>query len=392
MSKEARIQSLDGIRGAAALWVFATHATYAGLLPPILNFRGAGRGGVVLFFFLSAYLLSGPFLRNPRTGLTWQSWATYWVRRFFRIVPLYYLVLIALFLVGASPFNALTSSDRSLPSLLIQHLSFQKGLSVFWTIIVEVRFYVVLPFLIMLMAAVRRTLKAGRLLLLLIGFLWIMCVAFGVIEQGTLRTLGIDKHAPIFITGLMTAFLACDGRFDSNDRKMKILYECLAWLSGIGFICLAIPALYYALTLGHSIAAFSASSPVYEAFWNERIPWIGLVLAVFFFSYPRGVGLMRRCLCWVALTWVGRISYGFYLIHLSVIGGFERMPLPAGLRPILILGTSLGVCWLLYKVLEQPLIALGHRLTAKYIDAGNGQKRDSLRNEHVAPLLSRVSE
>jgi len=391
MTKEVRIQSLDGIRGAAALWVFAAHATYAGLLPPILNFRGAGRGGVVLFFFLSAYLLSGPFLHNPQTGLTWQSWAKYWVRRFFRIVPLYYFVLIALFLMNASPFNALTSSEPSLSSLLIQHLSFQKGLSVFWTIIVEVRFYVVLPFLIMFMAIVRKTLKAGRLLLLLMGFLWIIGVAFGVIEQGLLRTLGVDKHAPIFITGLMTAFVSSNNRFDSTERKIKLLHECLAWLSGIGFICLAIPALYYAVTLGHSISAFSASSPVYEAFWDERIPWIGLVLAVFFFSYPRGVGWMNQCLCWVALTWVGRISYGFYLIHATVIGGFERMPLPVGLRQILVLGTSLGLSWLLYIMLEQPLIACGRKITAKYID-GKGQKRDSLRSEHVVSLLSRSTE
>ena len=56
VSGGARDYSLDGIRAIAALWVFATHATYLNLMPPILNFRGAGRAGVVLFFFLSAFL------------------------------------------------------------------------------------------------------------------------------------------------------------------------------------------------------------------------------------------------------------------------------------------------------------------------------------------------
>ncbi len=188
VTRGARDYSLDGVRAVAALWVFAAHATYLNLMPSILNFRGAGRAGVVLFFFLSAFLISGPFFHDPRKALTWQAWTTYGLRRLFRIVPLYFAVLLALFCADIEPLNRSTLSANA--HLLARHLTFQKGLSVFWTIIVEMRFYVVLPLLLIVSALVLEKLKNGRFVLMLTGCLWIAGVVTGVIQHGYLRQSG----------------------------------------------------------------------------------------------------------------------------------------------------------------------------------------------------------
>lgn len=366
-----RDNALDGIRALAVLFVFGAHATYSHLLPPILNFRGAGRAGVVLFFFLSAFLISGPFFREPRKALTWQAWPAYGSRRLFRIVPLYFLALIALFLLGLAPLNNPSWSENT--HLLAQHLTFQKGFSVFWTIIVEMRFYVVLPILLILSAVVLAKLKNGGVVLILLAGFWIVGVATGVIQDGYLRTLGVDKHAPVFIAGILTALLFHTLKTDAHNRTSKILFECLAWASAIAFVCLSVPAVYYAIEQGSSISGYAETrSPVLEAFWDARIPWIGLVLGLFFFSYPNGTGLMSGLFSWPALVWIGRVSFGVYLIHLTVIQLLVRFHLPDTVTLILALAFSVGIASLLFMMLEAPMISLGHRLSARLRpDAGN---------------------
>jgi len=383
-----RDDALDGIRALAVLFVFAAHATYLHLMPPILNFRGAGRAGVVLFFFLSAFLISGPFFREPRKALTWQAWPAYGSRRLFRIVPLYFLVLVAFFLLALAPLDNPSWSENA--HLLEQHLTFQKGLSVFWTIIVEMRFYVVLPVLLILSAIVLAKLKNGGVVLILLAGFWIVGVATGVIQNGYLRTLGVDKHAPVFVAGILTALLFHTLKIDAHNRTSKILFECLAWASAIAFVCLSVPAVYYAIEHGSSISAYAETrSPVLEAFWDARIPWIGLVLGLFFFSYPNGTGLMSGLFSWPALVWIGRVSFGVYLIHLTVLQLLVRFHLPAPVTLILALVFSVGIASLLFVILEAPMISLGHRLSAKLRPDAGHKASDSTKSARGAGTTPR---
>ncbi|HEY1798259.1 MAG TPA: acyltransferase family protein [Stellaceae bacterium] len=64
---ERRVEALDSLRGIAILMVLASH-----LLPPALRLpavppalEGIGRGGVILFFLLSGYLICGNVRRQP---------------------------------------------------------------------------------------------------------------------------------------------------------------------------------------------------------------------------------------------------------------------------------------------------------------------------------------
>jgi peptidoglycan/LPS O-acetylase OafA/YrhL len=357
--RAARDASLDGLRGIAALWVFATHATYAGLLPPLLNFNGAGRGGVILFFFLSAFLLSGPFLRNLDRARSWREWAAYAIRRVCRIVPLYYGVVLVVFVLGFYPFGETTA----LP-VLFRHLAFQEGRGVFWTIVVEMRFYVVLPVLLGLTALAIRRIPGGRLLVLLVGAAWLAGAARGILGRGPLLELGIGAHAPIFVAGVFAAFVANELGARRPGRGAGIALECLTWLAAITFVCLSVPAVYHAITTGASIASYSKTSVEYEAFWDVRIPWIGLILGCLFVALPRGTGLLGRALSWRPLAWVGRISFGVYLIHLNVIRASARTGLPPTARLLLAGLTTLALAALLHRLVEAPGIAAARRITS----------------------------
>ena len=384
-----RDPSLDGLRGIAALWVFATHATYWSLLPGILNFRGAGRGGVVLFFFLSAFLLSGPLFAAGK-AFSWRAWVHYGSRRLFRIVPLYYLVVLVLWVSHLNPFNEV--DQRVNTSLLIQHLTFQRGESVFWSIITEVRFYVVLPILAIFTAMVRERLKLGRLPMLVIGVCWLASVAAGLVHDNHLLHLGIDQHAPVFICGVLTALLLDQSPRDAVTQSRRWMFECLAWFSALAFVCNAMPALYNGITTGSSISNYSAGNAVYDfgdvyqAFWMQRIAWIGLPLGLLFFSYPRGTGHMQRALSWKPLTWIGRVSFGLYLIHVTVIEQFH--PHVVSQRPtirvLIDLGLSVGISYLLFALLEDPLIKVGRTVTSKLVDARTSRDRNDSPLEFAA--------
>src|SRR5882762_3305144 len=111
-SAEGRILALDGLRGAAILLVVVWHYFYfypdpnhhpTGLLPKLYVYFerciAVGWSGVDLFFVLSGFLIGG-ILLDVRTSPSY--FGTFYLRRFFRIIPVYYawIALYILLLLG----------------------------------------------------------------------------------------------------------------------------------------------------------------------------------------------------------------------------------------------------------------------------------------------------
>jgi len=104
-----RIAHIDGLRAIAVLMVVAHHllthnqaVVWVKSVPPMLQhlwFEGAH--GVDLFFVLSGFCLSYPFLRKLHTtGASTLDLATYFARRLTRLIPPYYLVIVLLLITG----------------------------------------------------------------------------------------------------------------------------------------------------------------------------------------------------------------------------------------------------------------------------------------------------
>ncbi|MBA4790050.1 MAG: acyltransferase [Rhizobiales bacterium] len=146
-------QSIDVLRGLAALLVFLSHAD-AHLLVNIEFFtpyRGyAGRIGVYLFFILSGYLIWGSADRTlGRPGGLYE----YAVHRATRVMPLYYVALAFAILL----FPLLSSFQQNLSAYTIfRTITFTQALNpnvsrainpVLWTLTLEMLFYICIPFL-----------------------------------------------------------------------------------------------------------------------------------------------------------------------------------------------------------------------------------------------------
>ena len=158
-----RIPALDGLRGIAVLLVVLSHMSISGMRPhPTIHFGGAGKYGVYLFFVISSFLLSVQYFHSPaRPTAAPRYWAAYLIRRVCRVYPLYTFGLIA---GWAVPFLGLALYGPR-EATVLRHLLLLDGHKIFWAIPVEMKFYLVLPFLLFLYDAVLKR-RVGRALAL----------------------------------------------------------------------------------------------------------------------------------------------------------------------------------------------------------------------------------
>ena len=150
----SNIPHLEGIRGYASLGVLMTHLAII-LFPDLDGWpsivTGAGRHCVTVFFVLSAYTIALSLDRRPF------NLAEYVARRFFRIAPAYYFVILIAFFFGFNTiWGDLFNTPFELKSFII-HITFTNFLfhghqtnvlGVEYTLAIEVFYYTLLPLMI----------------------------------------------------------------------------------------------------------------------------------------------------------------------------------------------------------------------------------------------------
>jgi len=142
----------DGVRAIAVLWVCGGHAMhfdinaegYWRMLLPYTN-----DGAVDLFFVLSGFLIGGSLQREVTKdlGLGQTSWGSFYLRRFFRIVPAYLSACLASFIVERIAY----SDDRSCFTLWRNFLFInnffppESCMGQGWSVAVEMHLYLLTP-------------------------------------------------------------------------------------------------------------------------------------------------------------------------------------------------------------------------------------------------------
>lgn len=163
ISNTGRLPGLDILRGLAILLVLLRHGfpSRAG---------SAGIVGVVVFFTLSGYLITGVLLRDlDRTGRI--QYGHFYRNRALRLLPAL-LVVVAAFAIVEFSTDTLGDRDRILKTVLVAITytadvpvlnDISLGLSHLWTLAVEKQFYLVWP-LLLTFAIRRRRVKTVLLL------------------------------------------------------------------------------------------------------------------------------------------------------------------------------------------------------------------------------------
>ena len=350
---------LDGVRGLAALLVVYVHLFLRWVPPhpaPVFWLRtlsGMAWTGVDLFFILSGFLIGGILLRNREADNYYQI---FYLRRAFRILPLYF-ALLALFFVlrlGLPLGQTGIFASGGIPfwtyPLLVQNFSMAWSgewgaapLAVTWSVALEEQFYIFLPLLIRCLPP--RVHLTVFTLLALSGplFRWIIPVAA--------PTFLLPGSLEPFFAGVILAWLYLYRSEVFGATKWRALALAVFAVGGLGMAWLAVGR--------GGFGVFRET--VVTVFWGAFL-WLVLIYAGSRFTAP---------LRWTPLRWVGGISYGVYLLHpvfsqLIFLGVFGALPaesqgLPGFFLTCLAVALILGCAALSARYFERPLAAIGHR-------------------------------
>lgn len=351
----------ESLRGVAILLVIAFHAylqnvTEHRLQPNIFNsFIIAGNTGVTLFFVLSGFLLNLPFLRSQQ-----QSSGTFFKNRALRILPLYVLAV----LIGGIYHTNLTSSVQALFFWNLDVGILWPFGSTWWSLMVEVQFYLLLP----LLYAIGRS---KRLHWLIYPIFLAACLSY-LLFTGRLPWkpdhfyfIAVPKNSilcawPVFVIGGMLAWIhsnyrstitnyASNSRFLSNGGSDLIFFAILLAL-GVQLLKVA------------RLGGFGAYINFYDHIAIEAALWALLIAALLYLP-------LKTKFIWSnpVLAFFGVISYSLYLVHFPVLffglqlAGKYQASLPDISKPVLsalLLIIATGLSLLTYLLIEKPALNL----------------------------------
>ena len=366
---QRRIPELDGLRGMAILLVLTGHyfaVPGAGAVSFLNGYRfRLGWTGVDLFFVLSGFLIGGILLEVRDSP---NYFKTFYARRFFRIIPLYYAwisIYVVLSVAGRNFLAARVGSVQKIDISIFAHLLFLQNFRDFlkstvsfwwfsstWSLAVEEQFYLVAPLLVRYMP--KRTLA-----------LVLVLVAFGA---PILRFAIRDR----FSAGPWLAYRLMPCRADSlavgvlaallwNNPKAR------AWLETHAALLYGLFAILFA---GVAYLWRWDSDPLFPLTQTAGYTWLALFFAVWLLLVlSRRASPLSAFMRMGFLREIGGVSYCIYIIHTAVFLLCHQILLntlpvvtdgKAAAVTFLAAFTTYAIAKLSWRFFEQPLLKRGH--------------------------------
>jgi peptidoglycan/LPS O-acetylase OafA/YrhL len=346
--------ALDGLRAFAMGAVLISH--YFPDRSAVQRAFHWGRFGVLLFFVLSGFLITGVLLQGRDAVASGQAtragvFRAFVIRRALRIAPIYYLVVLVGWWVGYGP----------IADLLPWHLTYTGNIAMtyfgaklaqathLWSLCVEEQFYLLWPLVVLLVPMKRLAGVAIGLALFSFGY-----EGVGTLQGRTFEQTHLVLQGCMDALGLGALLAIFKHRDDSLGGARAANLSRHAALLGA-------PLLFFAQGFRYQVGLASTERIEY------RLPGdLGIALcsvAVVYVATTEGPSLLRRVLEWGPLRFFGRISYGIYLYHLFLIAigrevahryGVDQ--LPRGLSMFLLYSAiSVGVATVSWYLIELPI-------------------------------------
>jgi peptidoglycan/LPS O-acetylase OafA/YrhL len=336
-----RMKQLDTLRAFAILLVMVEH--FGGKVVNDHFPIGAGAMGVGLFFTLSGFLITGILLQSFDTAQNKaQAWRDFYARRLLRLVPPYYAVIAGLLLLGIAPVTQSWPWDLA----YLTNVNIARGgpETVFWSLAVEEQFYLFWPFVIAFVP--RRLLVQTILALAAVTLLFRLGVLLGGYNT---RTVGRLLPGNLILLGagcLLAAVSYRSGRANCFDWYTPTLHR---WFTVAALSALSLAILSWGL--------FPKEGGLVRYFTNDLL--CGTFYAWLVLQGAIGVrGTLAPILDSGVLQYIGRISYGLYLVHNwmpDIVTKFFG-PLPKYQAAPLVLAGTFGICALSWQFFEKPIM------------------------------------
>jgi len=361
------IEGIDGLRAIAAFWVLIYHFHAAAGGPEFkASFMiSTGWVGVDIFFVISGFVLSLPFLqaysRNEKYSVS-----TFYKRRAARILPAYYFSLLVIITFSYTDF--LLNPDVFMH--LIGHLTFTEGFllpyerlninGVYWTLWLEMQFYLILP-LLMLLFKTRRW---------VISFVAVIALVTLYKYLGLIFTKDLsDSHQLTrFFTNLQLPGVLQEFTF---GIAVAIVYlkakSTNFWTMNRNLISLLIPLGFLLIIVCMKFAnSYGGDNHWYGTGPLGWLPLLSLNTLIACGAALVLLGITSQA-DWVkslfgnkVMNFLGGISYGIYIWHFPI----GNMALKMNMNPeqkfmvLCLAGTLLTIAWayVSYRFIEKPFL------------------------------------
>ncbi len=351
------VKGLDTLRALAVFFVIIEHWGWNPVVKPntlsayiehIFLLKTAF--GVNLFFVLSGFLITGILLNEKEKYKGKDRFLiikNFFIRRSLRIFPIYYLFILACFLLCFPTVREhLIYFVTYTANILIFRRHHTNEISHVWTLCVEEQFYIIWPWVIIFVN--NKYLKPLFIFTIIVGLasryvtLYIHHNDFAVLVYQLIDSFGV---------GALYAYVRL------ND-KSRIKFES-------GFKVVLPIIIYFALMVAPfpGVAIFRAFGHVVDS---------ALALALIMFAINNKIEWVRKYIMEnPVLNYIGRISYGIYLYHYNLDPMYNENIIPylkaLGVSPAFTgyyfsygmkLALLLIICSLSYKFIELPLLNL----------------------------------
>lgn len=325
------------IRGLASICVVFWHgfgAYHVSDISPLLN--TPGRTAVWIFFGISGYVISYGFI-HKKYNFSFESLKNFYINRLLRIYPLFFCVS---FFAWAIEFTLSGKSPLGLKDFPSQLLGFQFNHSyilsgVFWTLGIEIQFYLIAPALVLLFTILNKKLSLVVGLLLYATLVWLQ--DFLVIKYGwNYDGRNIVSNLPHFFIGIIGCALI-SGFKPSNLRLVICIFMSIFLLMLSNFLHHKNPTIYWS---------------------SDGILLIDVLILILIIAH----GSINQVICknegYLIFGFLGTLSYGIYAWHPLLMRFIDNIQEQPFYISIVILITTIVIASISYKVIEIPSLKL----------------------------------
>ena len=360
-----RVYGLDILRALAVLFVVLGHGSKL-LFPKInrLTFY-VEFDGVAIFFVLSGFLIGGILIKVlQKEDASYKSLFNFWVRRWFRTLPNYFLVLLILLILSYVFIDGFAPLAGYKYFLFAQNLytPHPAWFPEAWSLSVEEWFYLLIPVIVFGLVGVCKVITDKAILWTAI-FVLVLMTLIRVYRYVEIPVDNFEEWDAIFrrqvLTRLDSLMFGLIGAYIFHFHKTKwVKYKIQLFMLGI-FLFLVMKYLdrYHMQPFGLYQCVFSFTLASFAT----------LILLPFLSELKSGNGVVYK-----SFTYISLISYSMYLLHFSVIQKWIIVNLDLSALPVYVrIGTKYVLYWgltilisiLMFKYFERPVMKLRERFS-----------------------------
>lgn len=367
-----RIFGLDIMRALAIMLVVVSHTLWIvpnskGFIPDILSL--AGVLGVEIFFVLSGFLIGRIVLKLfIQDDFSFKKIKYFWIRRWFRTLPNYYLILLVNIIIAISLGTELQENIWRY-FFFLQNFAWEMPLffSESWSLPIEEFAYIVGPLLLYLLFCFKLKIDKTKLF----GLVTIIIILFFTVTKIIYNFKTPDSDMMFWNVNLKSVTIY---RIDAIYYGMLASYFAMInpkkWQKS-RWLCAMIGVLIFFILNG-IIPNQKIFIETHPFFWNVIYLIANSVSIALFLPLLSGVKTAPRLII-IPVTYISLISYSMYLLHYSIVLQLLKNWMPSeGLGKIEVyvyisvyVISTVILAYILYRIYEKPMMDLRDKKSIK---------------------------